>query len=44
MDIQAAHLLLDEALLLEGDRVADPRAFSERLARVLEKCLHKGAD
>ncbi len=40
----AAHLLLDEALLLEGDRVADPRAFSERLARVLGKCLHKGAD
>ena len=34
----AAHLLLDEALLLEGDRPADARSFSERLARVLGKC------
>jgi molecular chaperone HtpG len=34
----AAHLLLDEARMLEGDRPADARLFSERLARVLEKC------
>ena len=31
----AAHLLLDEARVLEGDRPADPKLFSERLARVL---------
>ena len=33
----AVHLLLDEARVLEGDRPADARSFSERLARVLEK-------
>jgi molecular chaperone HtpG len=33
----AAHLLLDEARVLEGDRPADPRGFSERLARVIGK-------
>jgi molecular chaperone HtpG len=38
----AAHLLLDEARVLEGDRPADPRSFSERLARVLEKSVAKG--
>ena len=37
----AAHLLLDEARVLEGDRPADPRSFSERLARVLGKCAGK---
>jgi hypothetical protein len=26
----AVHLLLDEARMLEGDRPADPRSFSER--------------
>jgi len=31
----AAHLLFDEAKLVEGDRPADTRLFSERLARVL---------
>ena len=31
----AAHLLFDEARLIEGDRVADARSFAERLARVL---------
>jgi molecular chaperone HtpG len=31
----AAHLLLDEARVLEGERPADPKLFSERLARVL---------
>jgi molecular chaperone HtpG len=39
----AAHLLFDEARVLEGDRPADARLFSERLARVLGKCLGKGA-
>jgi molecular chaperone HtpG len=39
----AAHLLLDEARVLEGDRPADARSFSERLARVLGKCAGKGA-
>ncbi|MGH6673794.1 MAG: molecular chaperone HtpG [Xanthobacteraceae bacterium] len=31
----AAHLLLDEARVLEGERPADARLFSERLGRVL---------
>ena len=35
----AVHLLLDEARVLEGDRPADARSFSERLARVLEKSV-----
>ena len=39
----AAHLLFDEARVLEGDRPADPRAFSERLARVLGRSVGKGA-
>jgi len=39
----AAHLLLDEARVLEGERPADARAFSERLARVLEKSAGKGS-
>ena len=38
----AVHLLLDEARVLEGDRPADPRSFSERLARVLEKSVGEG--
>jgi molecular chaperone HtpG len=38
----AVYLLLDEARVLEGDRPADPRSFSERLARVLEKSVRKG--
>jgi molecular chaperone HtpG len=38
----AIYLLLDEARVLEGDRPADPRAFSERLARVLERSVGKG--
>jgi molecular chaperone HtpG len=33
----AANLLFDEARLLEGDRPADAKSFSERLARVLER-------
>ena len=39
----AVHLLLDEARVLEGDRPADARSFSERLARVLEKSVAKAA-
>jgi molecular chaperone HtpG len=35
----AAHLLLDEARVLDGDRPADARQFSDRLARVLERGL-----
>jgi len=37
----AAHLLLDEARVLEGDRPTDAKSFSERLARVLEKSVGK---
>jgi molecular chaperone HtpG len=39
----ATYLLFDEARVLEGERPADARAFSERLARVLGKCVGKGA-
>jgi len=35
----AAHLLFDEARVLDGERPADPRLFSERLARVLSRGL-----
>ncbi|MFC3693184.1 molecular chaperone HtpG [Chenggangzhangella methanolivorans] len=35
----AVHLLFDEAKILDGERPADPRAFSERLARVLGRAL-----
>ena len=35
----AAHLLFDEARVLEGERPADPRVFSTRLARVLKRGL-----
>jgi molecular chaperone HtpG len=35
----AAHLLYDEACLLDGDRPANARAFSDRLARVLKRGL-----
>jgi molecular chaperone HtpG len=38
----AAHLLFDEARVLEGDRPADAKLFSERLARVLEKSVKSG--
>lgn len=33
----AVRLLFDEARILDGERPNDPRAFSERLARVLER-------
>ena len=39
----AAHLLFDEARVLDGERPTDARAFSARLARVLEKGLGKSA-
>ena len=39
----AVHLLFDEARLLDGDRPQDARLFSDRLARVLERGLSKGA-
>jgi molecular chaperone HtpG len=39
----AAHLLFDDARVLEGDRPADAKLFSERLARALEKGVEKGA-
>jgi molecular chaperone HtpG len=35
----AAYLLFDEARVLEGDRPADAKLFSERLGRVLAKCV-----
>jgi molecular chaperone HtpG len=37
----AAYLLLDEARVLDGERPADARSFSERLARVLERGLRR---
>ena len=37
----AVHLLFDEARVLEGDRPADARLFSERLGRVLAKSAGK---
>ena len=35
----AAHLLLDKAKILDGELPADARAFSQRLARVMQRCL-----
>ncbi|MGO9420917.1 molecular chaperone HtpG [Roseiarcus sp.] len=35
----SAHLILDEARMLEGGQVEDPPAFAARLRRVLEKAL-----
>jgi molecular chaperone HtpG len=35
----AAHLVLDEARVLEGGAVEDPAAFAARMRRVLEKAL-----
>jgi molecular chaperone HtpG len=37
----AAHLLFDEAHVLDGDRPADARMFCERLARILTRSLGK---
>ncbi len=38
----AAHLLFDEARVLEGEPPADARRFSERLARLMTRGLPKG--
>jgi molecular chaperone HtpG len=35
----AAHLLLDQARLVEGEPPADPLQFAQRLARLMEKAL-----
>ena len=40
----AAHLLLDEARVLEGDRPADAKAFSARLARLLGRGLRNAGN
>ena len=37
----AAHLLLDEARILDGELPADAKAFSQRLARVMQRCVPK---
>jgi molecular chaperone HtpG len=37
----AAHLLFDEARVLDGDRPADARMFCDRLARILTRSLGK---
>jgi hypothetical protein len=38
-----AHLLLDEVRVLDGERPADARGFSDRLARVLGDGLRPAA-
>jgi molecular chaperone HtpG len=38
----AAHLLLDEARILDGELPADARAFSQRLARVMQRYITNG--
>lgn len=38
----AAHLLYDEARVLDGDKPADARAFSNRLARLIARGISKG--
>ena len=38
----AAHLLYDEARVLDGDKPADASAFSQRLARLIARGLTKG--
>ncbi len=40
----AAHLLFDEARLRDGDRLADAKAFSDRLARVLGRGLRQNRE
>jgi molecular chaperone HtpG len=35
----AAHLLFDEARILDGDVPADAKAFSQRLARVMRRSV-----
>jgi molecular chaperone HtpG len=38
----AAYLMLDEARILDGELPADARAFSQRLARVMQRCVPNG--
>ena len=40
----AAHLLFDEARVLDGERPSDAHAFSERLARLIGRALRTGAE
>jgi len=35
----AAHLLLDEARILDGELPADAKAFSQRLSRLMRRCV-----
>jgi molecular chaperone HtpG len=35
----AAHLLLDEARILDGELPVDAKTFSQRLARVMQRCV-----
>jgi molecular chaperone HtpG len=35
----AAHLLLDEARVLDGERPSDPKSFADRLARLMTRSL-----
>ena len=35
----AAHLLFDQARILEGEPVSDAAAFAQRFARVMEKAV-----
>ncbi|WP_230533214.1 hypothetical protein [Microvirga roseola] len=38
----AAHLLLDEARIMDGELPEDAKAFSQRLARVMQRCVPNG--
>ena len=38
----AAHLLFDEARVLDGDKPVDPKKFSDRLARLMSRGLSQG--
>jgi molecular chaperone HtpG len=40
----AAHLLYDEARVLDGERPSDAHKFSDRLARLIGRALGKGAE
>ena len=40
----AAHLLYDEARVLDGERPSDAKSFSSRLARLITRGLRKGQD
>ena len=40
----AAHLLYDEARVLDGERPTDAKSFSDRLARLITRSLRKGSD